>query len=61
MNNETYEKLSVLEDFYWGMKADKAARDGFLGSKESEKRLRKYGERAGIKIDGKLDSKTKAS
>ncbi len=60
MNNDTYERLSELEDFYWGMKADEAAREGFLGSAESEKRLRKYAEKAEIKINGKSDSKAKA-
>lgn len=47
----TFEKLSNLEDYYWGMKAEQAAKEGFLGPEESEKRLREYAEKAGIVID----------
>lgn len=48
---DTFERLSALEDFYWGMKAEQAAKEGFLGPEESEKRLKEYAEKVGIKID----------
>lgn len=55
----TFERLSNLEDFYWGMKANEAAKEGFLGSEESEKRLREYAKQAGITIDDETDSQAK--
>lgn len=54
---DTFKRLAELEDFYWGMKADKAAKEGFLGPEESEKRLREYAEKAGINIDDDADNK----
>lgn len=48
---DTFQRLCDLEDFYWGIKADQAACDGFLGPEESEKKLKEYAQRAGIKID----------
>jgi prevent-host-death family protein len=56
---DTYERLSNLEDFYWGMKAEQAAKEGFLGHEESEKRLREYAKGVGIEIDDEA-SKAKA-
>jgi len=54
---DTFEQLSNLEDFYWGMKADKAAREGFLGAEESERRLREYANKAGININDEANAK----
>lgn len=48
---DTFERLSALEDFYWGMRADHAAKEGFLGPEESERRLREYAKQAGININ----------
>ncbi len=48
---DTFQRLSHLEDFYWGMKAEQAAKEGFLGPKESEKRLKEYAKKTGIKVD----------
>lgn len=56
---DTFERLSNLEDFYWGMRADQAAKEGFLGAEESERRLREYAEKAGINVDDEA-STTKA-
>jgi antitoxin Phd len=53
---DTFERLSNLEDFYWGMKANEAAKEGFLGPEESEKRLREYAKQAGITIDDETDN-----
>jgi prevent-host-death family protein len=55
---DTYERLSELEDFYWGIKAEQAAKEGFLGPDESEKRLKEYAKKAGINIDDESNSKT---
>lgn len=55
---DAFVRFSNLEDFYWGVKADKAAKEGFLGPEESERRLREYAEKAGITIDDETGSKT---
>lgn len=52
---DMYEKLVDLEDFYWGLKAEEAAKEGFLSPKESEKRLRNYAKKAGIKIHDNIN------
>lgn len=54
---DTFKRLSNLEDFYWGMRAEQAANKGFLGPKESEKRLKEYAKKAGIKIDDETNNK----
>ncbi|PCJ27161.1 MAG: type II toxin-antitoxin system prevent-host-death family antitoxin [Rickettsiales bacterium] len=36
ISNEEYEKFQKLEDLYWTAKAEEAAQDGFLSSKESD-------------------------
>jgi antitoxin Phd len=54
---DTFERLSDLEDFYWGMKAEKASKNGYVGIKESEKRLKGYAEKAGIIIDEQDNNK----
>jgi prevent-host-death family protein len=46
-----FEKFFQLEDRYWGMLAERAVKEGFLGVAESEKRLLQYAKRAGIDID----------
>lgn len=48
---DTFLRLSNLEDFYWGMRAEQAAKEGFLGPAESERKLREYAKKAGISID----------
>lgn len=52
----TFERLLNLEDFYWGMKAEKATKEGFLGTQESEKRLKTYAKKAGINIDDEANN-----
>ena len=54
---DTFERLSALEDFYWGMQAERASKQGFLGAEESEKRLREYAEKAGINVDDEAINK----
>ncbi|TAK78147.1 MAG: type II toxin-antitoxin system Phd/YefM family antitoxin [Gammaproteobacteria bacterium] len=54
---DTFKRLSNLEDFYWGMKAEQAVKEGFLGPTESEKRLKEYAEKAGITVDDETSSK----
>lgn len=39
---EEYKRLEALEDALWARKADEAAKEGFLGQEESEKRLAKW-------------------
>jgi len=56
---DTFERLSSLEDFYWGIRAEKAAKEGFLGVEESERRLKEYADKAGINTDDETDSETK--
>lgn len=55
---DTFQRLSSLEDFYWGIKAEQAAREGFLGPEESERRLKEYAEKVGIVIDDDKQEKT---
>lgn len=43
-----FELFSKLEDFYWGMRAEQAEKTGFLGTAETEKRLKELAEKAGI-------------
>lgn len=57
---DTFERLSNLEDLYWGVKAQEAANEGFLGVEESEKRFKKYAQKAGINLDDKKRNKKKA-
>lgn len=40
MSYNEYERIKQLEDQYWGLKAAKAKKEGFIGTKESEKLLR---------------------
>jgi len=46
MSIEEYERLSLLEDTYWEQRANAAAKEGFIGKKESLKYLIKAGSRA---------------
>ena len=55
---EAYKRYSELEDYYWGIKAEEAAKEGFLGPDESEKRLNEYAKKAGIKIDESKERET---
>jgi prevent-host-death family protein len=48
---EEFEKLSQYEDFYWSMQAAQSEKGGYLGVKETAKRLQKYAQRAGISVD----------
>ncbi len=57
---DAFERLSHLEDFYWGVKAEEAVKEGFLGPVESEKRLKEYAKKAGIIIDEENNDKTEA-
>jgi antitoxin Phd len=54
---DTFERLSNLEDFYWGMQADQAAKEGFLGTDESERRLKEYARNVGININDERQAK----
>lgn len=58
---DKFEKLSQYEDFYWSMKAEQAAKEGFLGVEETERRLREYAQRAGIEDETKAVGHNKAS
>jgi prevent-host-death family protein len=48
---ETFERLSEYEDQHWLALANAARKEGFLGVKETQKRLDKYAKRAGISSD----------
>lgn len=37
-----------LEDFYWSMRAEQAEKEGFLGTEETERRLKELAAKAGI-------------
>lgn len=43
-----FELFSKLEDFYWGIRAEQAEKEGFLGVEETAKRLKELAEKAGI-------------
>ena len=43
-----FEKLSKFEDYFWSMKAEQAEKEGFLGPKETEKRLKELAKKAGM-------------
>jgi len=43
-----FEKFSRLENFYWGMRAEQAEKEGFLGSEETEKKLKDLAKKAGM-------------
>ena len=57
---DTFKRLSNLEDFYWGMRAEQAAKEGFLGTGKSEKKLKEYAKKAGISIDDEGNNETEA-
>jgi antitoxin Phd len=58
---DTFEKLSVYEDFYWSIMANQAEKEGYLGAEETAVRLRKYAEKAGIEGDNETTGHNEAS
>jgi len=40
LSPEEYARLMDIEDSYWGKKAEKAEKEGYINAKESEKFLR---------------------
>lgn len=40
MSYDEYERIKQLEDQYWGIRAAQAKKEGFIGTKESEKLLK---------------------
>jgi len=45
---EQFETLSHYEDYYWGMLATQSEKEGYLGVRETEKRLKSYAKRVGL-------------
>lgn len=48
---DEFNKLSQYEDFYWSMLATQAEKEGYLGVKETAKRLKKHAQRAGVNLE----------
>jgi antitoxin Phd len=51
---DMFEKLSQYEDFYWGILAIQAEKEGYLSTEETANRLQKYAQQAGIIIENEI-------
>lgn len=48
---DVFEMLSLYEDFYWGIRAAQAEKEGYLGVDKTAEKLKEYAQRAGVEIE----------